>query len=327
MLLARDLPNLKRLFDDDEGLALLRQTLRVVQGHPKLLELADSLAADRADVLDAFFAVGGPLEGETRQADLDYVPAPHDWTAGLAGRLSSMANLLFAFLCRLEPEDRRQDIVEANFLNRLAATAKTALAEPEHGLEAALASLQAAGLVAVARPELDPAQIAGLQELLAKLAAEGAPAQALDPAALPGLLAAFQAQATTYTIHPGVAETARATAAPAVLDAADIELGNYHITMYQQGLETELVGGGRTVAESGRRAVPAAQGALGGGVHPAGTDAPARQEPGCPGLRPAAAAPHRRGHCRHRAGADRRRRPGQDAVEGQPHRQGGGNRS
>ena len=84
VLLARELPNLKRLFDDEAGRALLQQTLRVVQGHPKLLELADGLAADRpalaarvaaaaneladrADVLDAFFAVGVPREGETRQ--------------------------------------------------------------------------------------------------------------------------------------------------------------------------------------------------------------------------------------------------------------------
>jgi hypothetical protein len=92
VLLARELDNLKRLFDDEGGRALLRETLRVVQGHPKLLELADSLAAertalgqrvaaaadelaDRADVLDAFFAVGLPREGETRQDDTDFVRA------------------------------------------------------------------------------------------------------------------------------------------------------------------------------------------------------------------------------------------------------------
>ena len=73
---------------------------------------------------------------------------------------------------------------------------------------------------------------------------------------LPGLLAALEAQATTYTIHPGVAETARVAAGQAVLDAADIELGNYHIAMFRQGLKTEMAGGGGTVAESGRRAAP-----------------------------------------------------------------------
>ena len=79
--------------------------------------------------------------------------ALHGWTAGVAAGLSPTADLLFAFLCRLEPEDRHQDIVEANwedFLNRLvageaasAATARAALAEPEHGLPAGLAALQA----------------------------------------------------------------------------------------------------------------------------------------------------------------------------------------
>ncbi len=47
-LLARELPRLRGLFDDADGLALLRVALRVVQGHPKLLELADGLAGDRA---------------------------------------------------------------------------------------------------------------------------------------------------------------------------------------------------------------------------------------------------------------------------------------
>ena len=78
----------------------------------------------------------------------------------------------------------------------------------------------------------------------------------LDPAALQGLLNDFAARATTYTIHPGVAETERAAADPAVLDAAEVELGNYHIAMLQHGLKTEMEGGGSGVAESARRAAP-----------------------------------------------------------------------
>jgi hypothetical protein len=101
-------------------------------GAPKLLELADGLAADRpalaarvaaaskelagqANVLDAFFAVGLAREGETRQHDADFVRALQGWTAGVAGGLTPTARLLFAFLCRLEPVDRRQDILEANW--------------------------------------------------------------------------------------------------------------------------------------------------------------------------------------------------------------------
>jgi hypothetical protein len=288
VLLARELPHLARLFDDDAGRALLRETLRVAQGHPKLLELADGLAADRdklagrvqaaagelagrGDVLDAFFAAGVPAEGETRQADAHFVQALQGWTMGVARGLSPTTDLLFAFLCRLEPEDRRQDVVERvwpHFLKKIASLrpAKTMpdsarndprpLAESEHGLDAALAELQAAGLAAVARPELDPAQLAGVQALLAKLAAAGGPADGLAPAALTGLLDELASQATTYTIHPGVAEAARAAAGQAVLDAADIALGNYHIAVYQHGLKTELTGGGPLVVAGGRRAAP-----------------------------------------------------------------------
>jgi len=275
VLLARELPNLKRLFDDEAGRALLQQTLRVVQGHPKLLELADGLAADRpalaarvaaaaneladrANVLDAFFAVGVAREGETRQQDADFVRALQGWTTGVAGALTPTAKLLFAFLCRLEPDDRRQDILEANwkdFLARLGeghSVAAAELAEPEQGLPAALAGLEAAGLVGVERPAIDPEQIEKLKAILADHAELGS----LDPAALQGLLDASAAQATTYTIHPGVAETVRAAADPAVLAAADVELGNYHGAMVLQGLKREMEGGGSGVAEGARRAAP-----------------------------------------------------------------------
>lgn len=276
VLLARELPHLKRLFDDEGGLALLRETLRVVQGHPKLLELTDSLAADRtalaqrvaavadeladrADVLDAFFAVGVPREGETQQDDADFVRALQGWTSRIAAGLSPTAGLLLAFLCRMEPGDRQQRIVEANWedlLTRLGEerpVAAAALAEPEQGLPAALAALQSAGLVAVERPQFDPAQMAGLPEMLAALAGQAEQAEGLDPATL---LAGLAAQATTYTIHPGVAEAARAAAEPAVLDAADVELGNFHIAMVQRGLKSEMEGGGGVVTASARRAAP-----------------------------------------------------------------------
>ncbi len=243
VLLARELPNLKRLFDDEAGLVLLQRTLRVVQGHPKLLELADSLTADRpalaarvdaaskelagqANVLDAFFAVGVPKEGETRQTDADFVRALQGWTAGVAGGLTPTAGLVFAFLCRLEPDDRRRYVVVANwkdFLMRLGeghAVAAAALAEPEQGLPAALAGLEAAGLVGVER------------------------------------LPAAPAGATTYTIHPGVAETVRAAADPAVLAAADVELGNYHGAVVRHGLKREMEGEGSGVAERARRGAP-----------------------------------------------------------------------
>ena len=53
LLLVRELPNFRRLLDGkmagvslDTGRQLVRRTLRLVQGHPKLIELAENLAAD-----------------------------------------------------------------------------------------------------------------------------------------------------------------------------------------------------------------------------------------------------------------------------------------
>jgi tetratricopeptide (TPR) repeat protein len=78
----------------------------------------------------------------------------------------------------------------------------------------------------------------------------------IDPEALAGLLGGLTAQATTYTLHPGVAEAARAEAAPAVLDAVDIEMGNYHGSMFMRALKREMEGQGGTVVASARRAAP-----------------------------------------------------------------------
>ena len=75
----------------------------------------------------------------------------------------------------------------------------------------------------------------------------------IEPAAL---LAEVLAQSTTYTIHPGVAESVRATADAGVLAAVDLELGNYHIARSQHGEKTEMEGGGSTVVEACRRGVP-----------------------------------------------------------------------
>ena len=72
-----------------------------------------------------------------------------------------------------------------------------------------------------------------------------------------------------------------------------------------------------------RRALPAASGTLGRGGRPAGTDARSGLGPDQPGLRSAAAAPHRRGHHRHQGGVDHRRHPGQDADAGRTHHRGG----
>lgn len=254
VLLARELPNLRRLFDDGEGLALLRAVLRVAQGHPKLLELADRLAGDRAalrarvealeavadaGVLDAFFAFG-EREGESRQEEADFLRALSAWTLGLLATLPPDARLLLEFLCRLEPEDRQAAVVEANWGDFLAR-----LGRPEAPWAPALDALQALGLVEVERPSLPG------PDLLAQLAGQAG----LPPEALEALLAQLRA-AATFTIHPGIAEAVRAGADPAVLDAADLEVGNFHGAMFAFALQRETEGLSQAVAASARRAVP-----------------------------------------------------------------------
>lgn len=260
-LLARELPRLRPLFDDADGLALLRATLRVVQGHPKLLELADGLAGDRAalqarvaaaeaeqgaeaGVLDAFFAPG-EREGETRQDEAGFTRVLRGWTRDLAGGLAPAAGLLLAFLSRLEPEDRQEQIVEANWQDFL-----TRLGEPDAAWAPALDALEAAGLVGVERAV--PAQI---DDMLVQLAQQAAQA-GLPLADLQGFLAQLSTGAATYTLHPGVAEAVRAGADPAVLDAADVELGDYHYAMVGHALEREMQGMSGMVAASARRAAP-----------------------------------------------------------------------
>ncbi len=97
ILLARELPNLGVLFDSETDQNLLVRTLNVIQGHPKLLELADKLAATpdalkqqvarseaEADMraLHAFFETG-----ESEQAAEDFVATLGQWTTQLSERL------------------------------------------------------------------------------------------------------------------------------------------------------------------------------------------------------------------------------------------------
>jgi len=99
ILLARELPNLGALFDSKTDQDLLVRTLNVIQGHPKLLELADKLAAERDDLkgqvaqseaeadmraLHAFFD-----KGESEQAAEDFVATLGQWTTQLSERLSA----------------------------------------------------------------------------------------------------------------------------------------------------------------------------------------------------------------------------------------------
>jgi hypothetical protein len=182
VLLARELPNLGQLLQgahpalrgaklEAEGRALFARSVNVVQGHPKLLELADKLAADPAALgqrleqaegawqggagaLVALFATGESAAGEQ-----DFLRALADWTNGLAATLPAAARTLFWLLCCLEEGDRRSWIVEpvwANLWRRLKLSAET------DELAGALGKLTAIGLVEeMGIPERPPLQSKG----------------------------------------------------------------------------------------------------------------------------------------------------------------------
>lgn len=253
LLLARELPNLRALYDDERnGRPLLCHALEVLQGHPKLLEFADKLAANRvrfADMVqkarDAAERDGAPLKtfleaGESEQDVEAFRKALDNWTGTLVGTLPPTARLLFAFLCRLEDEDRWLNVIETvwpHFLKRLGdqhPEAKAALAQPNGGLEAALKAVVASGLAGQEVRKVETIQV-DKETKQPRLAVR---------------------ELAVFTIHPGVAEAGRETVGQAVRDAVDWELGDFYGAHYARGMETEMEGGGGLIVAAARRATP-----------------------------------------------------------------------
>jgi len=251
VLLARELPNLGQLLQgahpalrgaagEAQGRALFARSVNVMQGHPKLLELADKLAADPAALaqrleqaeqawqggagaLKAFFATGESAAGEQ-----DFLRALADWTVGLAATLPAAARTLFGLLCCLEEGDRRSWIVEPvwpNLWRRLK------LSEQTDELAGTLGKLTPTGLVEeMAIPEPPPLQLEG---------------------------AAQRDSQELYRLHPGVAEAGRGAAGAAFQEAVDNELAAFWISVYQKkGIKQELQGGGSWVVLGGQSAAP-----------------------------------------------------------------------
>jgi len=149
-LLARELPHLGRLLEGRAGTggdaaaqrALVRRVLLAVQGHPKLLELADTQASDPGRLanaldhaerrlsavdLDAFF--------RTQESGVDpdlLLSEIREWTRTVVATLDEGARTLFSRLCCLEEEDRFASIVQqtwAELVGRLDALCLAALIE------------------------------------------------------------------------------------------------------------------------------------------------------------------------------------------------------
>jgi hypothetical protein len=138
-VLVRELPHLRALLhigpDPERGQhtdasadrAIVTEVLHLVQGHPKLLELADAAAADRP-ALDLHLAAaratadahGAPLAaflGQGRSGlDADgFLEMLTAWTNSTVATLPGDARLLYQLLCLIEDGDRDSMVVEGNW--------------------------------------------------------------------------------------------------------------------------------------------------------------------------------------------------------------------
>jgi tetratricopeptide (TPR) repeat protein len=218
LLLARELPNLRRLIcgelpgiDRDDSRRLALGVLNIAQGHPKLLELADGQAAhpdglaalvaagdqawrEQGGLPDGFFMVrDASTEGASAERRGDYWRVLAAWTHAVADTLTPGERDLFWFLCCLEEPDRERWILEANWAYLWQHLHRDG--EPPD-LEDTLAAVTSFGLAAV-RPET-------------------------------------YAPATSYTLHPGVAEAGRGRAETPFLDTTDAEIADFWAAIFQE---------------------------------------------------------------------------------------------
>ena len=221
VVLARELPNLRKLPGSDDGRKLLCRTLAVVQGHPKLIELADGQAGDpkalaahldRAAAawagdegrLEAFFT-----QGESSFDAQEFLEALAGWTRGVAAALPPASRHLFFFLCALEVEDREEQVVETVW-PQLWPGLKREGDAPDLG--ATLAPVISVGLVDLGH--------AG------------------------------------YAIHPGVAEAGREEAGAAFQATVDMELAAFWWSLLLGGQEAEEQGSGPLIVRAGLAVAP-----------------------------------------------------------------------
>jgi len=248
--LARELPNLRGLLHSDvspvraqaavveQDRDRVRRVLHVVQGHPKLLELADAAAADR-DRLDAHLSVaekaaGGQgldaffRDGVSALGPEGFLTALSGWTTTALTVLPEPVRLMAQFLACIEDEDRRLDIVGQIWqeLWRLIGQGGDP-PDPEPLLEAL-------GAAALVQPEalLTAADGAGQRE--------GAPRDA----------------PLVYRIHPGVAAAIAEVGGAHARDAADTALAAFWTTIAVQELQDKGSEDSGLIARAGLAAAP-----------------------------------------------------------------------
>jgi hypothetical protein len=244
-LLARQLKNLGTLLKGRDGVnddiheadrQLVVRTLKLVQGHPKLIELAEAQAADtkglaghleRAERAWAAEGVGSSelasffAAGESHVRADQFLHALAGWTDSVVATLPAAARTLFQVLCCCEDDDRESQVIEQTWPNIWQRLARPG--DPPH-LAATLAPLVHVGLV-----DDWPAAPAG----------ERTPASAIR----------------RFVIHPGVAEAGRA-AAEGLQAAVNTELADFWSAGFHAGYNRESEGGSGLVVLAGRRAAP-----------------------------------------------------------------------
>jgi hypothetical protein len=162
-LLAREMPHLGRLligkgtFGLEKGREVVRRTLSLVQGHPKLIELAEAQASDPAALekyleralgawsdsesnLDKFFQ-----EGESARTAEEFLKVLTRWTQDISGSMPYDSRIMFQFLCALEDDDRLEQIVKTVWPKLFWKALDKGKDAP--GLEQVLSPVKAAGLV------------------------------------------------------------------------------------------------------------------------------------------------------------------------------------
>jgi len=245
ILLARELPHLNHLLHADgsnertttavtaeqveHDRNLVRRTLTLVQGHPKLLELADA-AAEHPDHLtahlDAAEAVAdtGRLAAFLSQGDSSLDPDGFltiltGWTTSTLATLPAPATLLLQVLCTIEDDDRISPIVDSVW----------------------------PALWRQPNPDTDPPD---LHHTIGPLAA----AALIHPEPQPG--GDGGRPVVRYRIHPGIADTVHAATADEVATRTRQALAGFWYTLYSGAIDGPAGEHTPTVVRAGLAAAP-----------------------------------------------------------------------
>lgn len=212
----------------DEGRELVRRTLSLVQGHPKLIGFANSLAAEPKkladqltivskaqgagmDELNAFF-----LEGATRFDAEAFIAELRAWTRGVAATMPAPARVFFEFLAALEERDRQGEIIQINWKD---VWKRIGQSGPAPSVDLVLSPLVRSALVEKRAKSDDNFSIA---------------------------------------IHPGVAEAARVDGGAKLQEAVDEEMAIYwtQVTLGALGHYSESQKSDQNVIQAGLRSYP-----------------------------------------------------------------------